>query len=138
MLYNIVLVSAIHLAFKNMMNKVRDVISEPRNQRAPGDALPDAVFSERLWLPPGPVHSSSASGPCKAVGSVSLTVIHGRASKIRAAKRLSSGPCPQWVTSPNFPSSAFSATNSDLIRGEPSSLSISPWQLVRVNLMQKI
>ena len=53
MLYNIVLVSAIHLAFKNMMNKVRDVISEPRNQRAPGDTLPDAVFSERLWLPPG-------------------------------------------------------------------------------------
>ena len=95
MLYNIVLVSAIRLAFKNMMNKVRDVILEPRNQRAQGDTLPDAVSSERLWLPPGPVHSSSASGPCKAVGSVSLMVIHRWASKIRAAKRLSSGPCPQ-------------------------------------------
>ena len=57
MLYNIVLVSAIRLAFKNMMNKVRDIILEPRNQRAQGDTLPDAVSSERLWLPPGPVHS---------------------------------------------------------------------------------
>ena len=95
MLYNVILVSAIQLAFKNMMNKVRDVIEKPENQRAQGDSLPDAVFSERLWLPPGPLHSSSASGPCKAVGSVSLVVVYRWASKIRAAKRLSSGPCPQ-------------------------------------------
>ncbi|KAI4530390.1 hypothetical protein MG293_019279 [Ovis ammon polii] len=65
------------LAFKNMMNKVRDVIEEPENQRAQGDSLPDAVFSERLWLLPGPLHGSSASGPCKAVGDTPGS--HGRA-----------------------------------------------------------
>ncbi|KAI4557736.1 hypothetical protein MJG53_018489 [Ovis ammon polii x Ovis aries] len=65
------------LAFKNMMNKVRDVIEEPENQRAQGDSLPDAVSSERLWLLPGPLHGSSASGPCKAVGDTPGS--HGRA-----------------------------------------------------------
>lgn len=134
--YHIVLVSTIHLAFKNMMNKVRDVIADPRNQRAQGDTLPNAVFSERPRLPPGPLIAHLPLDLAKLLGQYPWWSFTDRHPRSEQPRDLAQVPAPRWVISPNFLSSALSTTNSYLIRGEPSSLSVSPWQLVRVNLMQ--
>ena len=140
MLYSIVLLSTIHLAFKNMMTKVRDVAADPGSQRAQGDTRPDTVFSERPRLPPGPFIAHLPLDLAKLLGQYpwwSLTDRHSRSEQPGDLAQVPA-PTPRWVISPNFPSTALSATSSYLTRGEPSSLSVSPWQLVRVNLMQNI